>query len=209
MISTTHNFIFIHIPRTAGKAICYALGNRDKIPGRHFFARRIKQELGKADWDSYFKFAFVRNPWDRTVSLYFHQTKTHPDDRAKFRTWLMDQVKKNGYPNNNGLQWKSSFGNESSTGGISVPWKCYSDWILDEEGEVCLDFIGRYESLIEDWKHICAKLKINAPLKVENATNHHHYTYYFNGDRELIKLVEDWYARDLERFDYKYQTLLL
>jgi hypothetical protein len=84
--------IFVHNPRTSGTAIRRALlhGKDPNAnisppfdqPGgeliknrKHVFARQARAETPADVWDSRFKFAVVRNPWDRVVSLYglFHK----------------------------------------------------------------------------------------------------------------------------------------
>ena len=67
-----HNkkIVFIHIPRTGGSTIKDALGLYDKIykKGLHHLSAVDIPDVCK----DYFKFAFVRNHWDRFVSLYFY-----------------------------------------------------------------------------------------------------------------------------------------
>lgn len=41
----------------------------------HMPAERLKRKLGNEIWDSYFKFCFERNPWDKVVSYYFWKVR--------------------------------------------------------------------------------------------------------------------------------------
>jgi len=67
------NFIFIHINKTGGTSIGKALGLRKKL---HFTALEHKDRSGIRRWNKRFKFSFVRNPWEKVVSQYFHRIKT-------------------------------------------------------------------------------------------------------------------------------------
>lgn len=58
--------IFIHIPKVAGTSVSYGLYGRTL---GHFKAKMIKENYPK-DFDEYFKFALVRNPYDRVYSAY-------------------------------------------------------------------------------------------------------------------------------------------
>ena len=68
MINNKHNFIFIHIPKTAGTSIESVFG---KCRAKHKTIKKTLRDIpqGKTHED-YFKFTFIRNPWDRIVSLY-------------------------------------------------------------------------------------------------------------------------------------------
>ena len=71
MISHKHKCIFIHISRTGGSTIERLLQgedqwNRDPY-SKHITTARAKK-LYSEWWDDYFKFTFVRNPYDRVLS---------------------------------------------------------------------------------------------------------------------------------------------
>lgn len=58
----------------------------------HMPATRVRELIGRDVWDSYHKFCFERNPWDKVVSYYnwkkFGQEKSLPD----FKTWVMEKT---------------------------------------------------------------------------------------------------------------------
>ena len=82
IVSRKLNFIFIHIPKTAGSSIgdpsykkfrkgslIQYLGDEDEAYQGHIKAIELKEKV-KEPWRDFFKFCFVRNPWDRLVSAY-------------------------------------------------------------------------------------------------------------------------------------------
>ena len=102
MISHGHRCIFVHIPKTGGTSIEDVIWpdtrmeehlwmgfvskyrNKYQTGGlQHLLARQIRQEVGADIFDDYFKFAVVRNPWDRAVSQYSY---------TKIRTDLHDLI---------------------------------------------------------------------------------------------------------------------
>ncbi len=70
LVSNNYKLVFVHIQKTGGDTISKLL--RENIPdvyrlgAKHGFASQGPEEL--EGWNEYFKFAFVRNPWERLVS---------------------------------------------------------------------------------------------------------------------------------------------
>lgn len=80
-ISRKHKSIFIHIPKTGGTSITCGLGieqTKENLHGTelsHLTANQIKERIDQGIWHQFFKFAVVRNPFDRLVSEWAYQKK--------------------------------------------------------------------------------------------------------------------------------------
>lgn len=95
IISHSREFIFLKVSKTASSSmevalfeylepndanspvkgagsVCPNFQVRNKC-GKHVSAEAVRKNLGEKIWDKYFKFCFVRNPWDRVVSCYYHR----------------------------------------------------------------------------------------------------------------------------------------
>jgi hypothetical protein len=129
--------------------------------------------------NDYFKFAFVRNPWDRTVSWYFFEKSISTlEERDLTNVNFQDYIKnfESIWANNRQYQY---------------------------EFTKCCDFIGRFENIQEDFNIICDKIKIpHQQLTHKNKSKHKHYTEYY--DDETRKIVAEKLAKDIEYFNYKF-----
>ena len=74
VFNRNYNTIFVHIPKTAGSSIQEVFGHGGHETIHHFMNH---EGFGEA-----FKFAFVRNPWDRFISMCFHP-KPQPQDHCR------------------------------------------------------------------------------------------------------------------------------
>jgi hypothetical protein len=84
-----------------------------------------------------------------------------------------------------------------------VPHRYQLDWFVDPNGNVLLDFIGRFETIDKDWETISQKLGIAAPLPRLNANpRDKHYSEYYS--KETQKMVADRFAVDIEYFGYQF-----
>lgn len=180
MISHSHNFLFIQIPKTSTSSIHNSLAQYMKYDyskiGRH--SKYLEAAEFYPESKNYFKFAFVRNPWDRLLSFYFFR-KT---DRAKIK--IPDD-----------LSLKEFILTES--GQIKFNQYSYIDG-FDENS-----FIGRFENLQRDFNIVCDKIGISRQqLPHTNKTNHKHYTEYY--DNEMREIVAEKYAKDIEYFGYEF-----
>ena len=83
LVSDSHKFIFVHIPKNAGTSIELALKDYctaesllrpDTNP--HETAVEARVRIGKEKFDEYFKFAVCRNPYDRELSYFFYANQS-------------------------------------------------------------------------------------------------------------------------------------
>jgi len=209
IISHKYKFIFIHIRKCAGTSITRALapmlGEHDLVLGctlegeklekealkngglaKHSTALQIMQTIGTEIWNSYFKFTFVRNPWDLMVSHYHWALETNWDD-AKGYT---DKIKK-----------LDDF-EDYILSPLSNRKNC-TEYISDMNGNINIDYIGKFDKLSNDFHAVCQRIGLPIlKLGACNTTKHFQYKKYYNPlTRDLIK---DRFARDIQYFDFKF-----
>jgi chondroitin 4-sulfotransferase 11 len=207
--------LFIHVPKTAGTSIMVTLADHgmkklkwiDRKHRKHF--RKFKNKgsvcfghlnvshllsknvISQSYWDNAFKFAFVRNPWDRYVSLYFYLRRFYLIPGWRFEE-VLERISV-GIPIR-GLYSKSMCSKRDI--GLLCPQTC---WVRDD-----LDFVGRFENLTADWEYICSKLDIECgvlPKKRRWKFKQPFRKYYNNRSRALVATI---YKKDLDRFGYKW-----
>ena len=201
LISEKHNFIFVHIQKTAGESIATVL--REHIPdlkpllNKHDFAIKGRKALGEEQWEKYYKFAIVRNPWDRLVSWY--SMAVNNGRLNKLWEYIVKNSENFDEFIRNCTETVHDYDGEKN---------CFYnqlDYITDESGKIIVDFIGRYENLNEDFKKICGV--INLPQvglpHIRHKSKHVHYSAYY--DSEIRDIVSERYKKDIEFFGYKFE----
>lgn len=207
MISHRKKFIFIHNYKVAGTSIrnclrpysnhtfrssshadklMILLGMYPKIYASQFIghikAAELKKDLPKEIFNHYFKFGFVRNPWDWQVSLYtFMLTREnhHQHDLVKSMSGFDEYI----------------------------DWRVHEDLHLQKDfffdGDDCLmDFIGKMENLQSDFNSICQRLKVDVQLEHKNKSREGQHFLEFYSEKSL-EMVNQAYATDIRLFDYE------
>jgi chondroitin 4-sulfotransferase 11 len=190
MISHEHRFVFIEIQKTASKSIRSLFG----IPGADHSTVRTLSAQHSDIWKSYFKFAFVRNPWDRLVSGFVYR-RSGGNQSPKDKQWA------ELYPGDfkafcQKLETFMALEGENM-------FLSQHEWLIDESGKVGVDFIGHFEKLQSDWEQICQKLGIpSQTIPHINRGDHKPYRNYY--DTETRDLVAHYYKKDIETFGYAF-----
>jgi hypothetical protein len=155
-----------------------------KIQHGHISVQQIASHLEKAVWENYFKFAIVRNPFDRFISIWLFLNRQNP----KFTETP--------------LQWmKSAIVVPRFRRRVLVAPQYLQ--LIDEQGNIAMDYVGRYEQLQDSVDEICGKLQIESTLLIKkNSSEHQQYREYY--DDELKSMVGKFYKEDLNRFGYSF-----
>jgi hypothetical protein len=161
--------------------------------GKHAKAYEIKFLLGEDTWKRYFSFAFVRNPWDLMVSCYHWWLQKAPQLPPHRRKAV--RVKK--MPDFTEFM-ASEFGKYM----INERYGNLYDWI-SERDEIIVDYVGKVESIGDDWKAICEHVGMEATaIPHLNRTERRDYRDYYNpAAREL---VADRFSRTIKQFGYTF-----
>ncbi len=148
-------------------------------PEKHFSAKAYINKYGQELWQQYFTFSIVRNPWDRIISWVRYRDVRHKRAGELTPERIIADVK---MP----FIQRSSF-----------------EELLFEDGQLLVDFVGRFENLGADFQHICHHLNIPAqPLPHINKTDHNPYWTYYN--EEAIELVGELFKQDIAYFGYEF-----
>lgn len=205
MISIKKNFIFVHIPKTAGNSLQNILRDysEDKIvckashqdglerfeiesevygTTKHSTLADYKRQMEKNHFERAFKFTCVRNPWDRMISFYFspHRGVTQWDRNAFIK--FIHTV-------------------PSTLSYLSLP---------DVEMENTLDsfnYVIKFEHLEQGFKEVCQYIGIPfKELPVRNKAPKSHYSDYY--DNELIEMVGSLFKDEVVFFNYSYENFM-
>lgn len=226
IISHTHRYIFIKSLKTAGTSVEAALSqycrgqdivtelgdyrfNRDANGNwihhtmnadgfeQHDDALTIKNKVPESIWNNYLKFSITRNPWDRTVSLFFWERKRKPDSAAK--PGLLQRL---GLGPDEHTRLRTEFREFV----LASQWE-NNDRFYFMDGRLCVDYVIRYESLAQDFENLCQRLglpTIELPrLKADIRKDRQPYTALYDKDTQAA--VADRHRLDIQYFGYTFE----
>ena len=194
-VNEQKQFIFIHVPKTGGSSIERMLFDRS-MDSEHKLLSDYRRTYR---YREYFKFAFVRNPYFRTISMfiYFKSGGNQKHDLWKICT-LFEKLK-------NLDHFVDFFQNSDHKWFRTHEFFAHfrqTDYLFD--GCCTVDFVGKLEHFEEDFTKLSKLIKVNV-----DEIAHENY----NGDKAkfdellitpyFVQFINDFMSADFEQFGYK------
>ena len=195
MVSHKYKCIYVHIPKTGGTSIENVL--QDKTTPKNSGSTHLKiidyKNKFSNEYEHYFKFSFVRNPWDRIVSG-FHYFESGGNGS------IYDSNKKKLFGDN----FKKFVKNLDAYCKLKDPHFLepqYEYIYIDGKSE--LNKLFRFEQIKNEFTILreTLNLEVNNLYKTR-ISKHKHYTEYY--DDETRQIVAEKYAKDIEYFGYEF-----
>lgn len=171
----------------------------DLKPGRekHLSALQIKYILGDEVFNSCFKFSIVRNPWARCVTRYFYtHTDNEPSQDEKLRRGTTRKFHDLDFD-----AWIRKFAKSGQRHQKSQLKK-----LVDLEGNLLVDYVGRLENFQESFDYICDQIGCERrQIPHSNSSGKRpHYSQYYTPETQA--LVAEACIDDIEYFGFKFET---
>lgn len=189
--------LFVHVPKAAGVSVVSSLFGVAISIG-HTRYRTFRILLNDDEINNFFKFTFVRNPFDRLVSAYEFLQKGGLTDQD--RTWADRKISK-----------YNGFGDFVKGWFDDLNVYSYYHFIPQHEfvcfrNRIAVNYVGYYETLVDDYNYVQKKLKIGSPLMALNSRKDRvDYRAYY--DSETIDIVSKVYKKDLDLFGYDFDGI--
>ena len=206
LISDSHQFVFVHVRKAAGTSLRQILGQVSlpknnqlwyKLLSRngfsvdyHKYSFRKHSALIEAEksmpserYQSYFKFAFVRNPWDRLVSEfeYIKTQNTHSRHKKLSQMTFEDYITYQG----------------------QRPAAHQFNVLCNKSGDLGVDYVGKFERLDDSLVEISNKVKLDcSQIPHINKIKRQPFQSYYNATT-AEKVAKLW-AKDIAVFDYQF-----
>ena len=187
------NCIFVHVPKAAGISVAKALfGSR---AGGHLPLRYYLWLYGAKQFDRYYKFTFVREPLDRVRSAYRFLMRGGMNDND--RQWARTYIE--GYKD---FSEFLEFGLKRPEISNSLHFRPQSDFLIDPRYKgIGVDYIGRLESIEQDFSFVAAKLGVSRKLPNLNRTRASKESGCCISD-DALRVVRKTYQQDYELLGY-------
>ena len=162
--------------------------------------RKSSKEPGHLEgFQSYFKFAFVRNPWDWVKCNYFH---CFPEEENVEK---IEKLEKEHI-----MKVHDHLGDGRWSRGLKTKTRYQYAFLADNNGEgpLLVDFVGKFEDMQQDFDEICDIIEIpreklpHLNKGMRSKRKKHYSEFYTEESKELVRKL---YRKDIEFFGYEYE----
>ena len=218
-LSWTHKFVYISIHKTASSTVRELLdpysdmtscGDKQTICYHHipakkmkyYFDERERAEEGSANWNEFFKFTTVRNPWDRKLSTFSYLKRKAQEfkkvDLGLDPSWFVEKTLRIDEECDNFKDYLKKYCKPNKKRNRQV------DWVLDKNGNNMLDYVVKVENLKHGLKYAFKQIGLPEPNLVHaNKSEHRPYTETYD-EQWMIDKVAQRYKDDIKHFDYEF-----
>lgn len=187
--------IFVHITKTAGTSVAKSLFNYMPY---HYTAIEYRVIYGRKDFNNYYKFAFVRNPWDRLYSAYRYLSSGGWNQKDK--AWAKINIIQFKDFNDFVQQWVCEENINKH-----IHFKPQHEFICDKHKIILVDYLAYFETLENDFNYICNIMKSEAKLGKHNVNPGLDYRGVYSDSSRAI--VANVYADDIQLFGYDFDGI--
>lgn len=199
VVDLKRQFYFIHNPKVAGTSIESLVGGQG-----HSTYRTLKREIPLID--IYFGFSFVRNPFRRVLSSFYHKdavskkfaTNRYSKTSNGFKSFVVNEMKPLiGYEKE--ILWHPIYPDDV----VHHHFLPQYFFMINEKGNVGVDFVGKLENLERDWSYVSNKLFNHTKKlpRLNRSTVAIDFDSHFD-DPEVNDILVRFYKKDFELFGY-------
>lgn len=201
IISDKYKCIFIRVPKTGSTSVeklwkefdqDSITSNNDLPPYGHFSCSQLKSMVGEEKWNTYFKFAFIREPKDWFKSHYTDNMSFYHHNHATLHLLLEDNFKLHD-PEDNILKL-----NDCIVFHVFLH-KWFKASSMSKYIDLDVDFIGTLENFNEDMKHVFHKIGMKDEIIIPHSNKSDSLKYSFDEDSE--KFLDITLKEDIELYN--------
>lgn len=187
--------IFIHITKTAGTSVASSLFGY--LP-YHYTAIDYRVIYGRKRFNRYFKFAFVRNPWDRLYSAYRYLKAGGWNEDDKI--WAENNLQQYDSFEHFVKQWLTGDNIKKHRHFWPQAW-----FVCDNNNKILVDYLAYFETINDDYDLIRNKVGTGKDIAHHNANPGVNYKDVY--DDESKDIVAKMYANDIALFGYNFSGI--
>lgn len=182
-VSDEKRFVWFRVFKVASGTI------KDALQSKVEDLTQIRPPQLPRRYNSYYKFAFVRNSWDRVLSCYFHKVLTK--EASEFKECFDKDF---GYF----IRYIEKLDLENANSHVKL------QNVLIPVNKCA--FIGRVDNFAEDFKYVCDQIGIEfdtSALQCKHKTDHGYYSEYY--EPWMVEVIAKKYKADIDAFGFKFE----